>query len=184
MWRKEDGRPNPNEVPTNSGAPAPTGFSPSSNPASAPGPSKTTACVSQGIRIKGEVTGSEDLFIDGNLEGKVTLQNAVVTVGPNASVKADLVGRELVIRGRVTGKLDASERIQIWHSARIDGDMRAERISIEEGAELHGHMEAGKAPARAAESTSNAGKKSDAKAKVTEAPAEKSAPGAAAAGAN
>jgi cytoskeletal protein CcmA (bactofilin family) len=183
MWRKEDGRPqNPNEVPAGPGNPtAPSNFS--STPASAPIASKAVACVSQGIRIKGEVTGSEDLFIDGNLEGKVTLQNAVVTIGPNAIVKADLSGREVVIRGRVEGKLEATERIQIWHSARVDGDIRAERISIEEGAELHGKMEAGKAPTRTADSSPN--KKSESsKAKGAEAPLEKATPGAAAAGAN
>jgi len=57
--------------------------------------------LSQGIRIKGEITGSEDLFIDGNVEGKVTFSNAVLTVGPNASVKADINAREIVVRGRV-----------------------------------------------------------------------------------
>ena len=63
--------------------------------------SKAAACVTQGIKIKGELTGSEDLFIDGQVEGSITLTNSVVTVGPNASVKAEITAREVVVRGRV-----------------------------------------------------------------------------------
>src|SRR5215475_2633392 len=152
MWRKEDGRPqNQNEIST-----SPVSSNPSSG--SAPPSSRTTlggvsqnavACLSQGIRIKGEIVGGEDLFIDGNVEGKITFQNSVLTVGPNATVKADITAREIVVRGRVTGKLEGGERVQIWNTARVNGDIHADRVAIEEGAEIHGKMEAGKAPAAA-----------------------------------
>jgi cytoskeletal protein CcmA (bactofilin family) len=108
--------------------------------------SKAVACVSQGIKIRGELTGTEDLFIDGTVEGKITLENSVVTVGPNAVVKADITAREVVIRGDVEGKLYGSERIQIWHSAKIHGDMKSERVAIEEGSELHGHRSSARVP--------------------------------------
>ncbi len=98
MWRKEDGRPqNPNEISTSSMNPT---TSPALGPAnskqlsSVPTSSNGVASLSPGIRIKGEITGSEDLFIDGNVEGKVTFHNAVLTVGPNANVKADIDARE------------------------------------------------------------------------------------------
>ena len=187
MWRKEDGRPqNPNEIspsPMNATTPPAAGVS-SFNPASAlPTSSNAVACLSQGIRIKGEITGSEDLFIDGNVEGKVTFSNAVLTVGPNASVKADINAREIVVRGRVEGKLDGSDRVQIWHTAKVNGDIRSARIAIEDGAEFRGKVEAGKAPSRPAEAAP-AKKIENAKPKDAEATPERPAPGAAVAGAD
>jgi cytoskeletal protein CcmA (bactofilin family) len=148
MWRKEDGKPSVSpEISTGSGSPA-TSFSVSSGSkdvsSNLPVSSKATACVSQGIKIKGEVNGDEDLFIDGQIEGKITLGKAVMTIGPNATVKADITAREVVVRGRVQGKLTGAERIQIWSTARVNGDLKADRIAIEEGAELHGNIEVGK----------------------------------------
>jgi len=186
MWRKEDGRqPNPNEIstgPVNAATPS-TSAPPvrPSTPAAAVSPN-AVACISQGIRIKGEITGAEDLFIDGTIEGKLNFQNAVLTVGPNATIKADIIAREIVVRGRVHGKLEGSDRVQIWSSARVNGDIRAERVAIEEGAELHGKMEAGKAPVHAAESPAR--KTDSSKPKVTEAATGSTASGAAVAGAN
>ena len=188
MWRKEDGRPhNPNEISTGSQSstpsPVPVSLGPKDSPASAPISSKAVACVSQGIRIKGEISGSEDLFIDGNVEGKLTFQNAVLTVGPNATVRADINAREIVVRGRVEGKLDGSDRVQVWSSARINGDIRANRVAIEEGAEVHGKMEAGKSPSRTADAFGS--KKTEvSKAKDSDVNLEKPAPGAAVAGAD
>ena len=187
MWRKEDGRPqNPNEISTGPvNATTPTDLGPASSKplTSVPTSSNAVACLSQGIRIKGEITGSEDLFIDGNVEGKVTFRNAVLTVGPNASVKADIEAREIVIRGRVEGKLDGSERVQIWTTAKVNGDIRSQRIAIEDGAEFRGKVEAGKAPSRLADS-SPVKKFENAKPKETDATLEKPAPGAAVAGAD
>ena len=188
MWRKEDGRPqNPNEIST-----SPVSFNPSpaspltKNPAPGPTSSNAVACLSQGIRIKGEIIGGEDLFIDGNVEGKITFQNSVLTVGPNATVKADITAREIVVRGRVNGKLEGGERVQIWNTGRVNGDIHADRVAIEEGAEIHGKMEAGKAPV-AASRTSDAfsAKKAEAdKVKETISEVDKTLPGAAVAGAD
>jgi cytoskeletal protein CcmA (bactofilin family) len=143
MWRKEDGNPQASSEGSSGSMHANTVHKTGSG--APPVSGKASACVSQGIKIKGEVTGSEDLFIDGIVDGKINLVNSILTVGPNATVKAEISSRELVVRGRTEGKLTASERIQIWHTARVQGDLKAERISIEEGAEVHGKMEAGKA---------------------------------------
>jgi cytoskeletal protein CcmA (bactofilin family) len=187
MWRKEDGRPqNPNEIstgPVNSTTSPALGPANSKQLSSVPTSSNSVASLSPGIRIKGEITGSEDLFIDGNVEGKVTFRNAVLTVGPNASVKGDIDAREIVIRGRVEGKLDGSERVQIWHSAKVNGDIRSQRIAIEDGAEFRGKVEAGKAPSRPADNPP-AKKFDNAKPKDADANLEKPAPGAAVAGAD
>src|SRR3974390_1197600 len=134
MWRKEDARqPNPKEISTGpvasktSSAPTPPAPKTVSTPAQVS--PNAVACLSQGIRIKGEITGGEDLFIDGAVEGKVNFQNSVLTVGPNATVKADITAREIVVRGRVHGKLEAADSVQLWSSARVDGDIRADRVS-------------------------------------------------------
>lgn len=183
MWRKDEEKPQSQaNVPpapsqhSSSHSSGNTGFGSTSPSHTPPVSSKAAACVSQGIRIKGEITGSEDLFIDGTVDGKITVTNAVVTVGPNATVKAEIIGREVVVRGKVDGKLTGSERIQIWSTARVNGDMKAEKIAIEEGAELHGKMEAGRQPDHASDSNS---RKSDSKSRETS-----TAPGAAVAGAN
>jgi|SRR5215469_1680523 len=188
MWRKEDGRqPNPSEVSTGpvtsttSTAPAVQTPKVSSTPSQIS--PNAVACLSQGIRIKGEITGGEDLFIDGNVEGKVNFQNSILTVGPNATVKADITAREIVVRGRVHGKLDGSDRVQLWSSARVEGDIRADRVSIEEGAEIRGKMEAGKPPVRAADAPDSR-KAEISKPKLTDADAGHAAPGAAVAGAD
>jgi len=146
VWRKEDGNPqaSPEVSPSSMNAKTQTGASASSLGAPLVSPN-APACVSQGIKIKGEMTGTEDLFIDGVVEGKVTLTNSVLTVGPNGAVKADISARELVVRGRAEGTFTATQRIQIWRSARVQGDIRCGSIAIEDGAELRGKVEAGKA---------------------------------------
>lgn len=191
MWRNEDGNPQaPPEVPAgsaNSTSATKTGtIGGGSRSGASPSP-KGAACVSQGIRIKGELNGTEDLFLDGNVDGKVSLGNATLTVGPNATVKAEISARDLVVRGRVEGKLTANERIQIWSTARIQGDMKAERISIEDGAELHGRLEAGRPSGSTVVGTGNPGthKKAEAsKSRDAGRGDEKPAPGAALAGAD
>ena len=188
MWRKEDPQ-SPSENFAKPSNPTPGAGPMTNNPKDAFGgtqnPSKSVGCVSQGIKIRGELTGTEDLFIDGNVEGKISLNNSIVTVGPNAVVKADITAREVVVRGRVEGKLYGSERIQIWNTAKINGDMKSERISIEEGSELHGQMEAGKLSSAAAEAfVTGPTKKSDSKVKETSSGEGKASSGAAVAGAD
>jgi len=192
MWRKEDGRAQGSpEIST--GSANSTKISSDGRTASGKDPvvpasmsPKAAACVSQGIKIKGEITGNEDLFVDGNVEGKLTFGNATVTLGPNATVKADITAKEVIVRGRVEGKLIGTERIQVWRSARVQGDLKAERISIEEGAELHGMLEAGKPPVNTSDKAGReSSKKTEANKPKDEGKAEdKPASGAAVAGAD
>jgi cytoskeletal protein CcmA (bactofilin family) len=163
MWRKEDGRAQGSpEIST--GAANSTKSSSSSGIGGGKEPAfpaivspRAVACVSQGIKIKGDITGNEDLFIDGNIEGNLTFGSGTVTLGPNATVKADVTAKEVIVRGRVEGKLTATDRIQVWRSARVQGDLKADRVSIEEGAELHGMLEAGKPPVSPSDKASRAG---------------------------
>lgn len=185
MWRKEDGSTQASAEATgvagNFTNGTRTGTIGSSSLSLSP---HAAACVSHGIRIKGELHGTEDLFVDGNVDGKITLGNATLTVGPNATVKAEISARDLVVRGRVEGKLTANEKIQIWNTARVAGDMKADRISIEEGAELHGKLEAGR-PSKNGLGVGNARTRTESdESKDTGSGEGKAAPGAAVAGAD
>lgn len=187
MWRKEDGNPqaSPEVSPssTNSTSSGRVGTSAISTHPVSP---KAPACVSQGIKIKGDVTGTEDLFVDGTVEGKINLTNSTLTVGPNATVKAEISARELIVRGRAEGAFTTTDRMQIWQSARVHGDIRCGSISIEDGAELRGKVEAGKAVSHGtAGLAGTSGKKPDGnKTKETNPNDANTASGAASAGAD
>jgi len=107
-------------------------------------PGTAAACISQGIRIRGEVTGSEDLFVDGHVDGKLSLANGSLTIGPNGSVKADVTAREVIILGRLEGKISGRERVQLWSTGQVNGDVETERLVIEDGAQFRGKVESGK----------------------------------------
>jgi cytoskeletal protein CcmA (bactofilin family) len=150
MWKKEDSKPE-----GVSGSPAPPANSATSSNAvpaitpsqsgALPTSSRAAACISQGIKIKGEVTGSEDLFVDGVVEGKLSLTtNSCLTIGPNGSVKADVVAREIIVRGRIEGKVTGRDKVQLWSTGQITGEVQTDRLAIEDGAVLRGKVEAGR----------------------------------------
>lgn len=142
MWKKDDARPQGlAEGSLGTGV-----FAQSSDSShSLSGSPKAAASISQGIRIKGEVTGTEDLFVDGFVEGKLNLTaNCCLTVGPNGNVKADLNAREIIVRGKVEGKVIARDRLQIGSTGQITGEVQTDRLTIEDGATLRGKVEAGK----------------------------------------
>jgi cytoskeletal protein CcmA (bactofilin family) len=155
MWKKEDSKPQAApEVSTASAvisAPVTPSASLRDTPSSPPVSPRATACISQGIRIKGDVKGSEDLFIDGHIEGRLDMGDVSLTVGPNGSVKADISAREVIVRGRVEGKIFGREKVQLWNTGHVYGEVQTQRLSIEEGGTLRGRVEAGKAPAKAPE---------------------------------
>jgi cytoskeletal protein CcmA (bactofilin family) len=186
VWRKEDGNPQASPEVSSGSMNSTTAGKTGSNSTNAPPISPhAAACVSQGIKIKGELTGSEDLFVDGLVDGKISLTNSTLTIGPNATVKAEIAARELVIRGRAEGKFAATSRIQIWSSARVQAELKSERLSIEDGAVLRGKVETGKATVVAAAAGAGQGKKSETgKTKDAGAADEKTASGAATAGAD
>src|SRR5216683_6885041 len=150
MWKKEDSRPE--GISGNPATPASTATSPSPPTPSTPSPSgalptssHAAACISQGIRIKGEVTGSEDLFVDGVVEGKLSLTtNSCLTVGPNGHVKADVLAREVIVRGKIEGKVIGRDKVQLWRTGQVTGEVQTDRLAIEDGALLRGKVEAGR----------------------------------------
>lgn len=105
--------------------------------------------IGRSVTIHGELSGEEDLFFDGTLEGTVTLAANRLTVGPNARVKADLTVRDLVVYGVVDGNVRAAGRIELRQSAVLNGDLFASRLSIEENASVKGRVELTGNPAAA-----------------------------------
>lgn len=107
------------------------------------------AHIGKSVVIKGELSGSEDLYVDGNVEGKIELRDHRLTVGPNGNVKADVTAKAVVIQGKLEGSLNASERVELSKSAVVTGDVITQRIAIEEGAFLKGKVDIKKEAAKA-----------------------------------
>ena len=99
------------------------------------------ATIGPSIKIKGDVSGDEDLLIQGKIEGKVKLGKHNVTIGSDGHVKADVHGRIVVVEGQVEGDLHAKEQIVLRHSARVEGSIAAPRVTLEDGAVFRGGIE-------------------------------------------
>jgi cytoskeletal protein CcmA (bactofilin family) len=99
------------------------------------------ATIGRSLVIKGEVSGSESLYIDGKIEGTINLADNRVTIGRNGIVHANITAREVVIMGRVQGNLQCSDRVDIRSEGSLTGDVVTQRISVEDGAVLKGGVE-------------------------------------------
>jgi cytoskeletal protein CcmA (bactofilin family) len=104
-------------------------------------PSGSTARLGASLHIKGEISGNEDLHIDGSVEGLVQLEDRKLTVGASAKLTADVVAREVVVYGSVKGNLRARDRIEIKKDGSVVGDLTTARIMIEDGAYFKGSIE-------------------------------------------
>jgi len=155
MWKPT------NQTPTTPGRPAeperPSSPSPvTSTPSETPAPPRPVsastadqATIGKSLVIKGEVTGSESLYIDGRVEGSINLAGNRVTVGRNGVVSANINAREIVVLGKVRGNLTASDRVDIRSDGSLTGDVVAARISIEDGAFFKGGIDIRKAGQKA-----------------------------------
>lgn len=115
-----------------------------STDATRPLPSSTggsSARLGASLHIKGEISGNEDLLIDGSVEGLIQLEERKLTVGSTAKVTADVVAREVVVYGNVKGNLRARDRIEIKKDGSVVGDLTTARIMIEDGAYFKGSIE-------------------------------------------
>ena len=104
-----------------------------------------TARLGASLHIKGEITGNEDLQIDGSVEGLVSLEDRKLTIGASARVTADIIAREVAVYGNVKGNLRARDRIEIKKDGSVVGDLTTARIMIEDGAYFKGSIEIDKA---------------------------------------
>jgi cytoskeletal protein CcmA (bactofilin family) len=150
MWKPTNQPTTPSRPGEPERSPMPTSTAPAmSEPAVAPRPVTTTtadqATIGKSLVIKGEVTGSESLYIDGRVEGSINLSGNRVTVGRNGVVSANINAREIVVLGKVRGNLTASDRVDIRSDGSLTGDVVAARISIEDGAFFKGGIDIRKA---------------------------------------
>ncbi len=124
--------------------------------------------IGKSLKVKGTISGHEDLYVDGEIEGTIELEENSLTVGPNGNVNADVKAREITVLGRLNGNVRAVERIEIRKTGSLEGDISTSRIVIEDGAIFRGSIDivkAGEAPAKRAEpaTTSANGKAEPAK---------------------
>ena len=141
MWKpSQTGSPSPNLTPE---PPRPATPMPATEPArtQAAPVSAEQATIGKGLFVKGEISGSESLLVDGKVEGTVNLPGNRVTVGRNGQVAANITAREVVILGKVRGNVSATDRVDIRAEGALNGDVAAARISIEDGAFFKGGID-------------------------------------------
>ena len=108
------------------------------------------ATIGKSVIVRGELSGSEDLYVDGEVEGSISLKGQSLTIGPNGRVHANLEARNVIVHGRVDGNILASDRVDLRKSASLTGDISTARVAIEDGAYFKGTIDIQKAePARA-----------------------------------
>ncbi len=103
--------------------------------------STDAARIGKSVVIKGELTASEDLIIDGTVEGTIALKDNVLTIGVDGRVKADILAKTAVVQGQVIGNLKATERVEIRDDGSLDGDLSSPRIAIADGAHFRGSID-------------------------------------------
>jgi len=109
--------------------------------------------IGKSVVIKGELNGSEDLTIEGHVEGKIELKDHVLTIGPNGKIKAQVFAKSVIVLGEVNGNVTASEKVDIRDGGSVDGDIVSPRVAIAEGAHFRGTVDMqrkGGQPAQAA----------------------------------
>jgi cytoskeletal protein CcmA (bactofilin family) len=166
MWmRKDDEKPGtPTPKPPVQAPSAAPSYQPARNPEV---PKMETyradvAHIGKSVIIKGELSGSEDLYLDGQVEGSIELRDHSLTVGPNSHVRANIFAKDIVIHGKVDGNVTGVNRVELKKSALLNGNIDTQRIVIEDGAFFKGSIdirkgEPAKAQSATAQSTAAAG---------------------------
>jgi cytoskeletal protein CcmA (bactofilin family) len=103
--------------------------------------SKDVVNIGKSVVIKGELNGSEDLTVEGSVEGKIELKQHVLTIGPNGRIKAEVFAKAVIVLGEVAGNITASEKVDIRDNGKVDGNIVAPRVAIAEGAHFRGSVD-------------------------------------------
>jgi cytoskeletal protein CcmA (bactofilin family) len=138
------------------------------------------AHIGKSVIIKGELSGSEDLYVDGVVEGIIQMQNNNLIIGPNGQVRAGVQAKGVTVKGKLEGNIRASERTELRKSAVVVGDISTHRIAIEEGAYFKGKVDVQKEPSLSAVSPLKVEPRAEAKSSVAPATAAPSSTGVAA----
>jgi cytoskeletal protein CcmA (bactofilin family) len=107
--------------------------------------------IGKSVVIKGELSGSEDLTIEGQVEGKIELRQNVLNIGPNSKIKAQIFAKQVVVQGEVIGNVTASEKVDIRDAGSVDGDITSPKVAIAEGAHFRGSIDMQRGGAKPAE---------------------------------
>ena len=153
MWKRDEAvKPATPAGPGATPAPAVSATEPARTPSTPNEPQRgmerTTVNIGKSVVIKGELSGSEDLTIEGQVDGKIELRQNVLTIGPNGKIKAQVFAKSVIILGEVTGNVTASEKVDIRDNGSVDGDIAAPRVAIAEGAHFRGSIDMQKTPAK------------------------------------
>jgi cytoskeletal protein CcmA (bactofilin family) len=143
MWKRDEA------VRPASGQPTAAPQPPAPTMAGAPGPRPETSHnmekdivnIGKSVVIKGELNGSEDLTIEGHVEGTIQLRDHVLTIGPNGRIKAQVFAKSVIVLGEVTGNVTASDKVDIRDNGSVDGDIVSPRVAIAEGAHFRGSVD-------------------------------------------
>jgi cytoskeletal protein CcmA (bactofilin family) len=141
MWTKQPETDVPSIPPTQGRgfSVAPSSATPAAR-SSSPAP-RNLACLGSSLEIKGQISGEEDLQVDGKVEGSISLPGQRLTIGRTGRVNSEITAREVVVFGNITGNLFAQDRVEIKKDASVTGDITTARISIEDGAHFKGRIE-------------------------------------------
>lgn len=113
-------------------------------------PEMCEATLGRSVVVKGELRGSEDLTIDGRLEGRIHLPNHTFTIGPNATIQADIVAKVVIVMGSIVGGITTGDKVEIRQGGSVEGDLVCPRLAIQEGAHFCGTVDMGAPSAHAA----------------------------------
>ncbi len=152
MWKRDDavkptgaaGQGNTPAQPSGTPPPAAAADAAQARPATSDaqrGLERTAVNIGKSVVIKGELNGSEDLTIEGQVEGKIELRQNVLTIGPNAKIKAQVFAKSVIILGEITGNVSATDKVDIRDNGSVDGDIAAPRVAIAEGAHVRGSID-------------------------------------------
>ena len=145
MWKRDEA-----VKPTAPGTPA-TPVAPAQHPTQANAPAqpepggsrweRDVVNIGKSVVIKGELNGSEDLTVEGHVEGKIELRDHVLTIGPNGKIKAQVFAKAVIVLGEVNGNVTATEKVDIRDGGSVDGDIVSPRVAIAEGAHFRGSVD-------------------------------------------
>jgi len=144
MWKRDEAVKPTSSQPTPTAPAAPVAASQQAPAAPQPEPrriERDVVNIGKSVVIKGELNGSEDLTIEGHVEGKIELKDHVLTIGPNGKIKAQVFAKSVIVLGEVNGNVTATEKVDIRDGGSVDGDIVSPRVAIAEGAHFRGSVD-------------------------------------------
>src|SRR5229473_1333106 len=143
MWKRDESvRSTSGQTPAAPQPPAPSAAGiPAPRAQTSSHMEKDIVNIGKSVIIKGELNGSEDLTIEGHVEGTIQLRDHVLTIGPNGRIKAQVFAKSVVVLGEITGNVTASDKVDIRDNGSVDGDIVAPRVAIAEGAHFRGSVD-------------------------------------------